>query len=377
MEPNFSQQQHHPVQDHHPEVARELRKNRLLEEVQFALQDGTITADELQLILPHNTPVPSVIPGTSITTEQAPATSTNQVPEPAGVKKKLSAVEIMFYIAGIILFASLMTFVAESWGDGIGAEQIMLSAGIGTLLWILAAVLNRTPNSTEIRKGLVNSLILTGSLSVITGGFIILDLIVGDNPPHILIPAAITLAILGSLHFAYDRIVRKDLILLLAVFISVASFPLLLSGIVEPLNPGPDIYAVITIFAALLLVFATRTAFRVLPDRQALNHPFDGLAAFAALATMFAASFDDYGLIWLILLIGSVFSLFYLSIIRRSKDLLGNASLFLVVSVLTIAFKYFSGFGAGFSLIIAAGGLLGTAAMASSINKKYFKPPQS
>jgi len=44
-----------------------------------------------------------------------------------------------------------------------------------------------------------------------------------------------------------------------------------------------------------------------------------------------------------------------------------------VVAVLTISFKYFSGAGVTVSLVIAALGLLGSAAVATSINKKYFK----
>jgi hypothetical protein len=57
---------------------------------------------------------------------------------------------------------------------------------------------------------------------------------------------------------------------------------------------------------------------------------------------------------------------------------LGNASFFLVLTVITIAFKYFSGFGVTTSLILATIGLLGSALAASNINKKYFKkPPQT
>lgn len=378
MEPEQQHNEYQPLQppqENHPEVARELRKNRLLDEVHSALQDGTLTADELRAVLPHaEGPISSVISDGHAQVVQ-PTTVAAAEPEASGVKKKLSAVEIMFYIAGIILFASLMTFVAESWDNGLGAEQISMTAGIGILLWILAYVLNKQPTSSEIRKGLVNSLVLTGSLSIITGGYIVLDIILGSGATQVLIPGAVTVAVLAVFHFLYDRLMRKDLILLLAVFMAVTVFPVLLSGIIQPANPIPDVYAIIVIAAALLLVYVARTLFRIWPDRQILNHPFDGGAAFVALATMFAASFGDFGLVWLLLLIGSVFGLFYLSIIRRSKDLLGNASLFLVVSVLTIAFKYFSGLGAGFSLIVAAAGLLGSAAMAATINKKYFKAP--
>ena len=70
-----------------------------------------------------------------------------------------------------------------------------------------------------------------------------------------------------------------------------------------------------------------------------------------------------------------VLVIFYLSVISQNRHLLGNASFFLVLTVITISFKYFSGFGVTTSLIMATIGLLGSAAVASSINKKYFKRP--
>jgi hypothetical protein len=59
----------------------------------------------------------------------------------------------------------------------------------------------------------------------------------------------------------------------------------------------------------------------------------------------------------------------------QNKHLLGNASFFMVLTIVTISFKYFSGYGITFSLIVAAIGLLGSAAVASNIHKKYFKQP--
>ena len=91
------------------------------------------------------------------------------------------------------------------------------------------------------------------------------------------------------------------------------------------------------------------------------------------LAGMYAASFGDFGLLWYLALVASVIGIFYLSIINQNKKLLGTASFFMVLTVITLSFRYFSGYGATTSLILATIGLLGTAAIASSINKKYFK----
>ncbi len=87
---------------------------------------------------------------------------------------------------------------------------------------------------------------------------------------------------------------------------------------------------------------------------------------------MYVSVFGAYSTLWMGALVVAVFGIFYLSIISQNKHLLGNASFFLVLSVITVSFKYFSGYGVTTSLILATIGLLGSAAVAASINKKYF-----
>lgn len=112
-------------------------------------------------------------------------------------------------------------------------------------------------------------------------------------------------------------------------------------------------------------------------DRPKIQDAFDPLAAFVGLLAMYVASFGEYGVLWQVLLISSVFGIFYLSIIAQNKHLLGNGSFFLVLAVITISFRYFSGYSVTISLIVATLGLLGTAAIAASINRKYFKQPKA
>lgn len=330
-------------------------KHELLRQLKQALADGTIGESEVRALLQ---------PGASH------ATASIEKPE---TSKKLTAVEVMFYIAGIVLFSSIMSMIAESWDTGSAFVHILLSAGVGLGLWALAQNIVRQPVISDIRRGLANAIILTGSLCIIVGGFIITNTIIGGFEELNLIPGAITFAALGALHFAYDKLVRKDMTALLAILLSVATFPALLFGILQDSDAPFDVWSLVVIGSMLLLVYAARVFSRLNPRRNVSGRAFDPLAAFVALATMFSSSFGEYGIMWLLLLIGSVFGLFYLSIIMQNKHLLGNASFFLVVAVLTVSFKYFSGFGITFSLIIATMGLLGSAAIATSINKKYFK----
>jgi hypothetical protein len=185
---------------------------------------------------------------------------------------------------------------------------------------------------------------------------------------------------LGAIHIAYDRLVKNQIPLLLGVFLGVATFPALAFGLLEGSDVPPDVWSVIFILSLLLLVYVSRLVAKSImptdPGRDDTGRAFDSMATILILLTMFLSSFTNYGLLWTFTLVLSVFGLFYISIVTRQKHMLGKASFFLVVAVLTISFKYFSGAGVTVSLVVATLGLLGSAAVASGINKKYFKEPK-
>lgn len=293
--------------------------------------------------------------------------------EPDNKSEKLSAVDVMFYVAGIVFFGAIMSIIVQSWDEGSALVHIMLSAGVGITLWSIVYYLLRSSYQNDIRRGLTNALLLTGSLLLIVGGYVITNEIIGGFDEVNFIPGAFTLAILGGVHIGFDRLIKKDLTLLMGVVLCVAAFPALLFGFLQDSEVPVDIWSLVFITSVGLLAFATRVIAKIKPDRQKIHNSFDSLAAFGALMSMYVSSFSDYGILWLCVLIASVFGIFYLSIISQNKHMLGNASFFLVLTVITISFKYFSGFGATASLIVATLGLLGSAAVASGINKKYFK----
>lgn len=333
-------------------------KQELLAEIQEGLQAGIITEADIK-------PFVTARPEAAVTRRE----------EPANKPEKLSAVDVMFYIAGLVLFSAIMSIIVQSWEDGNAIVHILLSAGVGAGLWSVAYYLITSPLQTDVRKGLINSLLLTGSLSVIAGGYIIANEIIGGFGEINFIPGAVMLAVVGGVHLGFDALIKKDLTLLTGVLLCVASFPALLFGFLQDAEVPVDVWSGILIASAGLLAYATRVVAKINPSRQKIHSSFDSLAAFLALAAMYASSFGEYGVVWLGALIAGVFGIFYLSIIAQNKHLLGNASFFLVVTVITISFKYFSGYGITTSLILAAVGLLGSAAIASGINKKYFKQP--
>lgn len=336
-------------------------REEIITQIQEGLRTGLITESDIKSFI-HE---PALVPVEAAVEE--------------GVRKseRLSAVDIMFYVAGIVLYSALLSIIAQSWdstGDTI-TLHVFLSAGIGMMLWAAAYYLIKDNKQTDVKRGLINALLLTGSLSVVTGGYIISNQLVGGFGEINFVAGAITLAVVGGLHLAFDRLIRRDLTLLMGVLFSVAAFPALLFGLLKDTDAPGDVWSLVLVGSAGLLAYATRVVTQLSRGREGARHAFDAFAAFLALIAMYISSFGDYGSLWLIGLLLGVLGIFYLSVMSQNRHLLGNASFFLVLTVITISFKYFSGFGVTTSLIMATIGLLGSAAVASSINKKYFKRP--
>lgn len=334
-------------------------RQEILADIQEGLSTGILTEADIK---------------TFITYQPQPVT-TPPAEEPRSKPDKLSAVDTMFYIAGAVLFSAIMSIIVQSWNDGNAVVHILLSAGIGIGLWSIAYYLIKSPVQSDVRNGLINSLLLTGSLSVVAGGYIITNELIGGFGEVNFVPGAIMLATVGGVHLGFDRLIKRDLALLMGIFLCVASFPALLFGFLQDVDVSMDVWSAVLIASSGLLAYATRVVAKMNPSRQKIHNSFDSFAAFLALGSMYVSSFGDYGVLWLGVLVAGIFGIFYLSIIFQNKHLLGNASTFLVLTVLTISFKYFSGYGVTTSLILATLGLLGSAAVASSINKKYFKQP--
>ena len=335
-------------------------KQEILTEIRQALSSGVISEDDLR---------PLVVMQTASVVATTPSLRSSDKLE------KLSVVDVMFYIAGLILFAAIMTFIAQSWGEGGAFLHIVLSAGIGAGMWLVAYYLIKSPEQSDIRKGLTNSLLLTGSLSVIVGGYIVSNEIVAGFGNTNFIVAAVTLVALSAAHIGFDRMIKRDFVLLVGTILGVAAFPVLLFELLQQADAPLDAWCFIITIAAGVLAYATRVVAKFNTDRPNIKNALDPLAVFIALISIYIASFGELQGLWLIVLICGVFGIFYLSIVTQSKELLGSGSFFLVLSVLTIVFKYFFGYDVTLSLIIAAIGLLGSAAVASTINKRYFKNP--
>lgn len=328
-----------------------MNKTKLLASVSEALNSGSITTRDLQKVIDSH--------------------STKDGARVRDTVARTSAVDIMYYIAGIVLFGAILALIGQAWDSG-AATRILLSAGLGTIFWGIAVYLMQSPQQDDVRSGLTNALLLSGSLSVIAGGFIIASEFVSYEDFHFY-ATAITLIGLSGLHIGFGWYIKRELLALMGVLLGVAAFPMLVFGLFSEAGDIPSyMYWLILAISGGLLAYATRVISWVGVTSEHMARFFDPLSAFGAMGSLYAASHDDStGFLWLLVLIAGIIGIFYLSIVKQDRIMLGSGSFFLVLTIVTKSFQYFSGYSVATSLFISAVGLIGTAVMATTINRRY------
>ena len=301
-------------------------------------------------------------------------TNIEHEPAPSPSVKKISIIDILFYIAGLIFFAALMV-TAYQVGADVPAFRIALVLTTGLLIWTVTYMLGVQPSQNDSRKGLIDSMMLTGCLAVGTGGIMAaIETAIGQTSEVMGYLVAITLIILGAAHLLYDMLFRHIILVTLGILLLTASFPTLLVTLLTNYSATPDIWALISIATGLLLAYGGRIAAHTAPGREKIHTSFLSLASVIVLGAVYFASFaSDVAVIWEILLPILIYAAFFTSIKRRSREFLVSGSIFLVLFLITVSFKYFSGLGVSFCLILSAASLLATAFTATNINKKYIK----
>ena len=220
----------------------------------------------------------------------------------------------------------------------------------------------------------MNAVLLTGSLAVISGGVMTVLEVAGDSEDSVSRALAVGFLVLGGLHLYFDRIFRHAILIVLGLFLCVAVFPATAAVFLAGHNLPVDVWTAVGIATGGVTAIAGHLGAQTTPERRQLRSSFLSIAGFIVLCSVYAASVgSDAAVLWNITLPLFIYTAFYLSIRWRSKNFLVTGSFFLVLYIITVAFKYFSGFGAAFSLLISATALLATAFMASSINSRYIK----
>lgn len=323
-------------------------KENLLQELKEAIDSGVVNRTEIDALL-----------GSTTSKEESQSTT-----------KKISVVQSLFYAAGIILFAAVLSVISQTWEDGVFLH-ILLTVVLGASIWTGAYVIYQDKEASDIRQGLGDALLLTGSLLMITGGYIIVNSFGGTYGNVDFFEAAPMLLIVALVHAAFYYVVRRDLLYLMSLILGVASVGSMLFGILRDADATGDVWAMTLIALAGLLSWATHVVSRAGKGTNHLQGAYDKFAIVLSLIVMYVASFGDLAVVWYIALAASICGVYYLSILMKQKILLGTASTFLVLMTITIAFRYFSEFGPTVSLVISAVGILGVAALASQLSKKY------
>lgn len=343
-------------------------REQWLQAIEQALAAQVISSQDLETVLRQ---VPGYVEPAA---PQLPPASA--VPSEAKPKKGLGIIDVLFYLSGIILFAALMTLAFQVEQNSL-IMKLVISLGAGLLFWTAAYLLAQQREQAETRQGLTNSLLLTGSLSVVTGAFILsFNLVSGPSSSSrsaVLIYAA-TLVVLGFVHFVFDRLLRNDILIVFGLSLFVLAFPTAVEGLLVNTTPSPDVWGIIGIITGALFAYGGKLISHTAPGRESFAGAFESFAGFIVMGNIYAMGFaSSIAVFWEMLLPIGIYAAFFISIKRRSKQFLVTGSLFLVLFLITMSFKYFSGLGAAFSLILSALSILATAFVASNINKKYIK----
>lgn len=333
-------------------------KDKLLQNIRHALNEGIITKADIDAVVgdTHNDQ-------TAITSKVRAKRST-----------PISPVDMLFYIAGVIIFATIMSIIAEFWSDDTFFFRFFMTIILGVTLWSISLYLIKRLKQSDILKGVTNSLIFTGSLLLVTGVVMTMNEIFKINmtiysEAYTLL--TIMLFILTVIHLVFDRYAQRNIVALTSVLLGSLTALSFMFTIMQAIKAPIGLWLTAVLSACVLLMYAARVFTKINPQRDNISKEFDVPAVWFGLGTMYIASFIDNGVLWLTILIASIIGVFYVSIVTRDKRLLWLGAAFLVLAILTITFRYFSEYGTTASLIIATFGVLGVAAGASYINKKY------
>lgn len=283
---------------------------------------------------------------------------------------KLPVTRGLFYVAAIIVYAAVISFMEQTATADAYAAYVLATAGIGAITWLAVPTIK---GATEVKDGLRSMLLLSGTLLITTGLFTITKTIDETllNNSYIITGLLATSAII---HIIYFRYIKDNLIYLASLVLATISFGLLSRTLLldMPVRVSDDvlILSILTTFG--LLSWLTHIGARLSQSTKHLAGAFDKLLIVATLITMYVAAFNsDTAKLWYMALILAIIAIYYLSIIAKQRILLGTASTALAITTITIATRYFSNYGISTSLILSALIIVGVALITTKINKRY------
>lgn len=339
-------------------------KQTVLVELRELLDSGELTKSEIQGLIGDNQREASSV-------DASASTSVQKI-------SRLSAIDIMFVIGGVILFASVQALIDQlGLGVSTGLFGTMICLAIAVALWGFALVQSRQKQASEVGRGMGLSFILTGSLLLVAAAVHMTNALMSgsgasnDDLANNLYTFGFLMLGVALFHVIFAWLVRRQLVVGAGILAACSALVALAIGaLVSVKIEGADPYVLVFIGAAVFLAVAARMVVRI---KSGALHPraFDGLAQFIALVAMTIATFNDWHMLWYPLIICVILGLFYVSIRQKSQPSLVIAAFFLTVTLISMSFRYFSGLGIAFSLLLAAVAVLGVATVSVSLRKKY------
>lgn len=301
-------------------------------------------------------------------------------------RRHLTATDSMFIIGGVILFAAFQVLIAqtlENISARITAESGMLGAGlalfVAVALWAAVLIGDKRGKTDRKKSGIVKgftlSFLVAGSLLLVTSAVYVTMALTVSGDTYGIIPKdyyifGMAILVVAGIHGLFARVTKHAIVAGAGVLAATAGVTSLLLGTVNEQTAPVDVYALIFIGTGVLLAAAARIVHRTAPKLLDAGI-FDVLGQLIALTAMTVALSGERDILWRVALIAATLGLFYLSISKKSQSTLAVAAFFLIVTIVSTAFKYFSGMGTAFVLFISAIAVLGVATAAVVIRQKY------
>lgn len=289
-------------------------------------------------------------------------------------------ISTLFYLYGTAFFMFILFIIRKyryTMNPNINLSIILM---IGFGLWLISLYLSKQLANSNMRQGLINALLFAGSLLLIFSGFIIVWNIAAkfSDFGYTLTVIALMLAILGVMHLCFDMIIKRNIILLIGVFLSVSSLPTFLIGSWQkytyPYGPSIDMMLFILVIAPGLLPCATRIISKAIPNQRDIDNYFDLFTInLVGILMYIAINLSDHIVLWTIVTILYILVIIYLSMVLRFKSLFYNSLIMMGIMIITIPFKYLYRDNFPLTIIMTIIALFGFALMSIHIDKKYFK----
>ncbi len=291
--------------------------------------------------------------------------------------KRLSVVDVLYFIGGAIVFIGIAVLIGQHWNELGVPTRILATLGSGVAAYIVGVFLSR-----DERFGTVGTaFFFLSALVMPIGLFVVFDAAgveVGGAGMQSVVAALLLAVYLASL-FVFRRTLFIFFSILFGtwLFFSFTSFLILNS----PHLATPEFFEYRVLAAGLAYVFFGYALHEAV---AAVGEPREeysalaswlyagGVALFLGAALALGGWSPNQNAFWEVIFPGLVFGVIFLSIYLRARSFLAFGSVYLMAYILKITAEYFSDtLGWPLALVLAGLCLIGIGYGAFRLNQNY------